>query len=418
MTLCPLRIPWLAVLTILVISVVLSACSDNPAPTPVPPDDSLWQYDAGTEDELVIVSPTVADGVVYAGSYENQVYALDAETGELLWQFEVPGDWYSPPPIVGNGVVVVGAASQDTLYVLDGSTGELLWSTEWRGGGSVNTPAVSGSTLYVGSGSGEDFTVSAIDVSGNQIWSSTVPRSIFPLFFPLTAVGNNAYVSDNHRVHALSAATGEKVWTAELATQAPPTVYEGRVYFVANHTAQALDETTGELIWSYKPVITGTRAYLRAPAVVDGICYLPADELHALDAAIGSLLWSAEVDLGIGTPVVAGDMVFATSIFGDLYALEATTGDVAWTSERGGRLQMVDGILYSHSPLTHELRAFDPSTGKPVWIFSEAYFVGGEGDSYAVSGNVVYVSYVPTSWAAGQERPSSGVRAYAVPSGR
>ena len=36
MTLSPLRIRWFAVLTVLVITVVLSACSDSPAPTPAP----------------------------------------------------------------------------------------------------------------------------------------------------------------------------------------------------------------------------------------------------------------------------------------------------------------------------------------------------------------------------------------------
>ncbi len=382
----------------------LAACSQ---PTPTLDDSLTWQYDAVTEGELVTVSPTVADGVVYAGSYESRVYALNAETGGLLWTFEVPGGWYSPSLIVGSSVVVVGADSQDTLYVLDGSTGERLWSAEWRGGGSVDTPAVSGSTLYLRSGSGEDFTVSAIDVSGSKKWSSTPRSTTKPLFFPLTAVGDKVYVSDDQRIHALSAATGEKVWTAELGTQAPPTIHEGRVYFVANHTtAQALDEPTGELIWSYKPVITGTRPYLRAPAVVDGVWYLPADELHALDAATGSLLWSAGVDLTIGSPVAAGDMVFATSISGDLYALDAATGEVAWTSENGGQLQIVDGKLYSHSPLTHELRALDTSTGKPYWTLREAHFEGGEGYSYAVSGNAVYVS------------THGGVRAYAIPSGR
>ena len=31
-------------------------------------------------------------GVIYAGSYEDRVYALDAENGELLWTFKADGD--------------------------------------------------------------------------------------------------------------------------------------------------------------------------------------------------------------------------------------------------------------------------------------------------------------------------------------
>ena len=87
MTVSPLRIRWLAVVTVLAIAVVLSACSDDPAPF----DSLIWQYDTGTEGELVIVSPTVTGGVVYAGSYEGRVYALDAESGERRTPVDLRG---------------------------------------------------------------------------------------------------------------------------------------------------------------------------------------------------------------------------------------------------------------------------------------------------------------------------------------
>ena len=109
-----------AILTLLgAASVVFAACGDT---TPTPSDDSLiWQYDTGTEGELVIVSPTVTGGVVYAGSYEDRVYALDAESGELLWTFEADSDLSPPPPVVG-GVVFV--EDLDNLYALDAATGK------------------------------------------------------------------------------------------------------------------------------------------------------------------------------------------------------------------------------------------------------------------------------------------------------
>ena len=109
----------------------------GPAFGPPPPDESLiWQYNPG---ELLIVSPTVADGVVYAGSYEDRVYALDAHTGELLWSFETESD-LSPPPLVAGGVVFVEDLAN--LYALDASTGELLWSDESGDGGSLYAPLV------------------------------------------------------------------------------------------------------------------------------------------------------------------------------------------------------------------------------------------------------------------------------------
>ena len=60
--------------------------SEEPAAGPPPPDDSLlWQFSTGSPGEVVIVSPIVANGMVYAGSYEDFVYAVDARTGELEW---------------------------------------------------------------------------------------------------------------------------------------------------------------------------------------------------------------------------------------------------------------------------------------------------------------------------------------------
>ncbi len=75
----------------------------GPAAGPPPPDDSLlWQYSTGNPGELVIVSPSVADGAVYAGSYGDRVYTLDAETGELLWSFETESDLKPPPLVAGE----------------------------------------------------------------------------------------------------------------------------------------------------------------------------------------------------------------------------------------------------------------------------------------------------------------------------
>ena len=87
--------------------------------TPVPDDSLIWQYETGALDEFVIVSPTVVEGVVYAGSDEDRVYALDAETGKLLWSFEVESD-LSIPPLVSGGVVF--AEDIASIYALDAAT--------------------------------------------------------------------------------------------------------------------------------------------------------------------------------------------------------------------------------------------------------------------------------------------------------
>ena len=57
-------------------------------------------------------SPIVANGIVYVGSYDHNVYALNATTGTKVWNYAT-GDavWYSP--IVANGIVYVGCYGHD-----------------------------------------------------------------------------------------------------------------------------------------------------------------------------------------------------------------------------------------------------------------------------------------------------------------
>jgi outer membrane protein assembly factor BamB len=59
-------------------------------------------------------SPAVANGVVYVGSYDGKLYALDAVTGALKWSYAT-GHHFSSNPAVANGVVYVGSWD-GTLY--------------------------------------------------------------------------------------------------------------------------------------------------------------------------------------------------------------------------------------------------------------------------------------------------------------
>src|SRR5579862_792691 len=76
-----------------------------------------WSYTIGKH---VYSSPAVANGVVYVGSGNHNVYALDAETGTRLWQYTTGSHVYSSPA-VANGVVYVGS-SDHNVYAFDAKT--------------------------------------------------------------------------------------------------------------------------------------------------------------------------------------------------------------------------------------------------------------------------------------------------------
>src|SRR5208282_1624897 len=93
-------------------------------------------------------SPAVANGVVYVGSLDSNVYALNAKTGAKLWSYTTGSGVYSTHA-VANGVVYVGSLDSN-VYALNAKTGAKLWS--YTTGNVVDSsPAVANGLVYVGS---------------------------------------------------------------------------------------------------------------------------------------------------------------------------------------------------------------------------------------------------------------------------
>jgi glucose dehydrogenase len=69
----------------------------------------LWSYTTGG---YIDSSPAVANGVVYVGSYDKKVYALNASSGAKLWSYAT-GKLVDSSPAVANGVVYVASHDHD-----------------------------------------------------------------------------------------------------------------------------------------------------------------------------------------------------------------------------------------------------------------------------------------------------------------
>ena len=297
-------------------------------------------------------SPAVVNGVVYFGSDDGNVYALNASTGAKLWSYNAYWNVASSPA-VANGVVYVGCALN--LCALDASTGALLWS--YNIGFVPSSPAVANGVVYIGSGN--DGNVYALNAStGALLWS-------FATTYPITsapAVANGVvYISSNlNDIYALNASTGALLWS--YPTQAgpdyvsSPAVANGVVYVGCGGAPGgvnvcALNASTGVLLWSYAPV--GGTNYV-SPAVANGVVYVGASDhnVYALNASTGVKLWSYPTGSSIeSAPAVANGVVYIGSDDGNIYALNASTGAKLWSSATGGALStsspaVVNGTLY------------------------------------------------------------------------
>jgi outer membrane protein assembly factor BamB len=103
-----------------------------------------WRYETG--DAITLSGPAAADGVVYIGSTDHNLYALDAASGALRWKHSVEGGVRSAP-FVSSGVVYFGC-DDHFVYAVDAKNGSQVAKYE-TGSSILSQPQVTGDTLYV-----------------------------------------------------------------------------------------------------------------------------------------------------------------------------------------------------------------------------------------------------------------------------
>jgi outer membrane protein assembly factor BamB len=310
--------------------------------------DLKWSYHTGS---AVWSSPAVANGVVYIGSLDDNLYALNAATGVVLWSY-LTGNAVESAPAVANGVVYVGS-SDHNVYALKADTGSLLWRFS-TGSYVLSPPAVANGMVYIGS---EDYGVYALDAStGDKRWSYATGSYVFP---SPTVVKGVVYVgSSDDNVYALNASTGARLWsyTTGDSVWSSPTVANGVVYFGSfDNNVYALNASTGALLWSYN---TGGAVW-SSPAVVNGVVYVGSD---ALNASTGALLWSSRTGFVESSPAVANGVVYVGSYDEhSVYAVNASTGALLWSYPSIGNVYsspvVANGVVYVGS-LDNNIYAF------------------------------------------------------------
>ncbi len=158
----------------------------------------LWR----TEKDMQFVGLAVANGMIYVGNWDRNLYAFDRSTGAERWKFAARGDFWSAPAVNGN---IVYAGNVDKyLYALNAQTGELLWSYQTRGD-AVSEALIADGVVYV-SDSSHLFPrgarhLYALDArTGEELWKlETVGR-----FLPAPALGENViYMTSSGEVIAL-----------------------------------------------------------------------------------------------------------------------------------------------------------------------------------------------------------------------
>lgn len=296
--------------------------------------DHRWCYGVGGELDAVedgtLFGRTRAEGA-HSEESQRDVVALDADTGERQWAFgpiSSENDFYTDLT-VQEGVYFSWCTDDDCkrLYALE-PDGEERWTRDIDAGGE--RPLVGDGTVYATSG---------------------VP------------------------VRALDAATGETRWSREVPLTGRGEFLDEAVFIESDSAVGALDPDDGQTRWLYD---VGDE-FVADSRVADGVAYVATTERLAA-IADGTEQWRTAYDLGsvdFDTTIVgaASGTLFVVAVGTEgelrLYALDAATGDVTWTSDLGVRrgdwnsvVEVTQNVLYLG---LDQLRVLDAATGDERW---------------------------------------------------
>ena len=366
-------------------------------------------------------SPAVADGRVFFGSNDGNLYALNLD-GTLGWKFAAKGRIPSSPAVVGGTVYFESYDGDGNLYALDVSGGQLKWKFSTAGERRfaakrihgmqpeqevmpdpfdfyLSSPAVWNGTVYFGSGDGNVYAIDA--ATGGLKWKFHTGDVVHAS--PAIADGTLFVGSWDTYFYALDAASGAQKWkfkTGEdpaihnqIGIQSSAAVADGMVYFgCRDSNLYALDAVTGQKKWAYNNKGSWV---IGSPAAKDGRLYFATSDsglFHALDAKTGAEIYSLSfVWPMFSSPAIAGNFLYIGSHEGKLFAIDLKAQKRAWVFQTEASKQ--NGPAFTGKDGRPNYPAAMPSFfyDDVVAGIRQMFSVGAILSSPVVAGDTIYV---------------------------
>ena len=271
-------------------------------------------------------SPAISKDVVYFGSTDGYVYAIDRFTGETHWKYRT-GNFTSGAPLVSNGFLFIGSGDEH-MYALDAATGTLIWKY-WADMHISSAPSLQDGILYF-----------------------TTPNGLFSV----------NYRTGQGRMHFR---------TYNIDNYEPPVLANGLVYLDKSGTLQIAKaglrewpgrhrfETLWRILWVHRwsvpkpPAQDGTmwrvypdnrNAYISSvPAVTETAFYVGDSDgkFYARNPSDGSIIWTYQAQGEIrSSPILVGNNCYFGTTDGIVYALDTRTGEKLWELNLGSPIKL------------------------------------------------------------------------------
>ncbi|MNE30774.1 Serine/threonine-protein kinase AfsK [compost metagenome] len=170
--------------------------------------DDLWDFFLSSP----VINPDKQNPSIFFGSSDGNVYALNANTGELKWKFEAKGSIHCSPVLYKNTLYI--GSWDANLYAIDIQTGKQRWKfetgTQTGFKGIESTVAVANGMVYFGARDPFLFALNA--ETGTLVWKYDAAYSW--IISTAVVVDDVLYVgtSDTFALLGLDAKTGKELF--------------------------------------------------------------------------------------------------------------------------------------------------------------------------------------------------------------
>jgi outer membrane protein assembly factor BamB/tRNA A-37 threonylcarbamoyl transferase component Bud32 len=287
----------------------------------------IWSFECGDE---IRGSPAFQENIVYVGSYDHNLYALEAATGKFIWKYPTDAGIVSKPVVYENNVFF--GSEDHRLHVVLVRNGKVNW-TYFTNGPVRSSPHIAEGHIFIGSDDG--FLHAVNTVTGRRAWQVEAGAPIRST--PLAGHESVYFGTEDGELFCVLF-NGVIKWRfkARRAITSSPVFSQGLVYVGSmDATLYAIDAKTGWVTWRFRL----GKASISTPCVMENRIFTGAADgiIYCVEANTAKEVWRFATQHQVtGSPLVYKDSLYCGSVDGYLYCLEHSTGRLRWKFKTQG----------------------------------------------------------------------------------
>ncbi|MFQ6064458.1 MAG: PQQ-binding-like beta-propeller repeat protein [Candidatus Bathyarchaeia archaeon] len=320
----------------------------------MPPIDIEWTSERGSPDGVIEASPIP--------NVNETIWSKGGPPSDLGFSVKTERDLFPLAPLIIDKTVILH--DSEDVYALYLENGTVKWGVSIYWDNPMAFP------WYVDLGLGLEVFVKSLASQDDCLFIAT----------------SADIAQKKGRVISLNASTGDLIWVQTLVGQENTGVFSnivavaGRVYVGTiwnSHRVYSLNPTDGNIIWN---TTLPTSSNVQGIAVAQNMVFATneAGEIYAIDAQSGQILWSTNPNsLDLSIPVFNNGYVYLTSLMGNLIEINSTTGEIVKKLNVNAGYTLAPQIFNDKIFISEALGApkglvaLDADTWSEVWKFSD-----------------------------------------------